>query len=211
MTPEQIHQNWEKFRALCKTLKGDRSEKIEKMLDVIEENMAIAPASCKLDHHSCWAGGLADHSLRVLNNAHTISKSVGLKIDKESMILCALFHDLGKVGHVTDDDQVIDHYVEQTSEWHREKLGEMYVYNKKIPYMTVAQRSLWLLQRFGVRLSHEEYVAILVHDGFILEENRKYIFKEPTLATVLSMADYLATQQEKEMLKDVEAISEKVE
>ena len=95
------------------------------------------------------------------------------------------------------DGSFVDCYIPQDSSWHREKLGEMYKYNPEIPFMPVAVRSIFTLTQYGIALSHEEYVAILIHDGWILEENRKFIFKEPTLAMVLQMADYIATKQEK--------------
>ena len=63
--------------------------------------------------------------------------------------------------------------------------------------MSVPQRSIYLLNQYNVQLTEHEYVAILIHDGWILPENQKYIFKEPLLATVLMHSDYISSVQEK--------------
>jgi hypothetical protein len=78
-------------------------------------------------------------------------------IKKESLILACLFHDFGKVG-----DENEPYYVDQTSDWHRDKLGEMYKHNDKLQYMTVGQRGVYMMQRFNIRLECDEYLAILL-------------------------------------------------
>lgn len=193
LTPEQINENWEKFRALCKRL-GDRTEAIDEMLDQIEERFAMAPASSRLEHHNCFAGGLVEHSLRVCQNALKVAQNFfpEQNIPKESIVLVSLMHDLGKIG-----DETTDYYLPQTSEWHRDKLGELYQSNKELQYQTIAHRSIYLLQSYGVKLSKDEWIAILVHDGPFLDENKPYSMKEPPLATIVSVADLLATKQEK--------------
>lgn len=196
LTPEQIESNWKKFRALCEKL-GDRSQSVLSMLDGLDEHLALAPASSRVDFHNAFPGGLVDHSLRVLANANTLIKAYGYNVPKDSLIIGALFHDLGKVGHVTESGDVIDYYVPQDSQWHREKLGEMYKHNPKLPYMTVPHRGVYICQRFGVRLTHDEFLAIVLNDGFVVQENKPYCLKEPLLAHVVMTADYISTMQEK--------------
>jgi hypothetical protein len=196
LTPEQIEQNFNKFRALCERL-GDRATKVLKLVDDLGERLAVCPASGRTEYHNCFPGGLVQHSLTVLYNAKVINDTFGWGVSKESLIVSALFHDIGKCAHISRDGECIDYYVPQDSSWHREKLGELYKHNPKIPYMPVAQRSLWILGQYDVPLTFEESVAILIHDGWILDENKRYIHKEPILATILQMADYAATKQEK--------------
>lgn len=202
LTPEQIEQNFNKFRALCEKAGGDRAANLLSLIDDFGERLALCPASTKTDHHSAFPGGLIYHSLQVLYNAKVIVNAFEWDIPKDSLVVCCLMHDIGKCCHKNDDGSLIDYYLPQDSTWHQEKLGEMYKYNKDIPYMTTAQRSIWLLQRYGIPLSAEEYVSIMIHDGWCLDENRKYMFKEPLLATVMQMADYLAAKFEKNMNDD---------
>jgi hypothetical protein len=56
--------------------------------------------------------------------------------------------------------------------WRRNNLGEYYARNQDLSdSLTVAQRSLRMLSKFGVDLSDQEYAAILYHDGLYVKEN----------------------------------------
>lgn len=195
LTPEQIHSNFELFRNLCSKT-GDRADKIVAMVDSLGEELALCPASGRTDYHNAFPGGLVEHSIRVLNNANKLVKTYGWQVRKDSLIIGALFHDLGKVGQKIGDE-FQPYYVTQESDWHRTKLGEMYKHNEKLPYMTVPQRGVFLLQSYGVELERDEYLAIILNDGWVLQENKSYCLKEPILATVVMTADYISTYQEK--------------
>jgi hypothetical protein len=192
LTPEQITENFAKFRTLCEKL-GDRSETALHMIDTLGERLAMCPASSKRDYHLAIPGGLVDHSLRVLSNALTLTKSFGWALPRASLIIGCLFHDLGKVGY---DVPGTDYYL-PGDPWRAEKLGETYQHNRDIQYMTVPARGLWLCQHFGLKLSVDEYMAILLNDGFFPGENKSYILKDPLLSHVVMTADYIATRQEK--------------
>lgn len=191
LTPEEITANWEKFRALCKRL-GDRTGPIDKMLDQVEERMSIAPASSRVEHHCCFPGGLISHTLRVVTNALIVAKNFfpDEGVSKESIVMVGLFHDLGKISF---DDDV---YTPQDSDWHR-KQGMLYKINENVQPMEHSMRSIFMLQKFGIELSEDEFVAVMCHDGPIVEQNRKNFMKEPVLAVILHVADLLATHQEK--------------
>lgn len=178
--------------SMCKHVGENRVEAVQELCDHFGERLALAPASSRLEHHNAFPGGLVDHSIRVLVNARSISKALNIQLPTESLVLCALFHDLGKVGNETED-----YYVPQDSDWHRDKLGEMYKTNKNMQYMTIPHRGLYLLQHFGVTLNQDEYIGIMVHDGQHCPENKPYSMQEPMLASVLIMADFSATKQEK--------------
>jgi hypothetical protein len=201
LTAEQIQENYDKFYAFCEKHTGDRSENILKLVDSLGVRLATCPASTKISHHCAYPGGLIEHCLHVLGNAMILNKSFGWNLKKESIVVAALFHDLGKCSHLIDDnetdDSLVDYYIPQDSNWHKEKLGENYKHNDLIPYMTVPHRGIWMLQRYGVKLSYDEQLAILLHDGFVLQENKAYCLKEPILAHVIMTADYISTMQEK--------------
>lgn len=191
-TPEDIAENFNKFRSFAEKL-GDRSEAALAMIDHLGERLALCPASSRKEYHSAYPGGLVEHSLRVLSNALKLSKTFGWDLPKESLIIACLFHDLGKVG---DDEN--DLYLPQDSDWHRDKLGEMYKHNRDIQYMTVPDRGLWLCQHFGLKLTEAEFLAIKLNDGHFDETNAPYKMKEPTLAIAVHMADLIATREEKD-------------
>ena len=192
LEPEDIAANFDKFRSLCEKL-GDRSQSALNLVDSLGERLAISPASSRLDFHNCMVGGLVDHSLRVLSNAMKLIKTFGWEVPKDSLIIGTLFHDLGKVG-----DHENDYYLPQDSDWHREKLGEMYKYNREMQYMTVPDRGVWLCQHFGLKLTQDEFLAIKLNDGQYDDTNAPYKMKEPLLADIVHQADIISTKQEKE-------------
>jgi putative nucleotidyltransferase with HDIG domain len=192
LSPEDIASNFEKYRSFMEKL-GDRSEAALALVDSLGERLALCPASSRKEYHNAFPGGLVEHSLRVLTNALKLCKTFGWDIPKESLIIGALVHDIGKVG-----DHEHDYYVPQDSDWHRDKLGEMYKHNKAMQYMTVSDRSVWLCQHFGLKLTQEEFLAIKLNDGHFDETNAPYKMKEPTLAVVVHHADLIATRTEKE-------------
>ena len=76
-TAEQIQQNYDKFiDALKKVFKGERLEKLLHMYSDSElgQELAVAPASGKLNFHNAYVGGYIDHIMNVARNAHKMKK-----------------------------------------------------------------------------------------------------------------------------------------
>jgi len=195
LSPEEISANFDKFRSFCEKL-GDRSETVLKMVDELSERLALAPASGSPRKHSAFAGGLIHHTLNVLKNILIVNKAFKWDLPQESMIIVALFHDLGKVGLPGGSEN--DFYLPQTDDWRRNKLGEMYMYNNNMTFMETGDRTMFVLQHYGIKLTPDEWVAIKTSDGYVVEENRKYCLKVSNLTTAVQIADYCATQSEKE-------------
>lgn len=193
LTPEQIAENFEKYRSFMEKL-GERAEPALALVDHLGERLALCPASSRKDYHHAIPGGLVDHSLRVLSNALKLVKAFGWDVPKDSLILGCLLHDIGKVG-----DHERDYYVPQDSDWHREKIGEMYKHNKELQYMTVPDRGVWLCQHYGLKLTQPEFLAIKLNDGQYADENAPYKMKEPLLVDIVHMADFISTKQEKNL------------
>jgi hypothetical protein len=55
-----------------------------------------------------------------------------------------------------------------------------------------------LCQHFGLKLTQEEFLAIMLNDGQYAAENAPYKLKEPRLADAVHMADLISTKQEKD-------------
>lgn len=189
---DKIKKNYAKFESLVKKHCGtDRQEAIGRLLDHYGDRFAIAPASSRIEHHSCFPGGLVHHSLKVFRIAARLVDALEYDISVESLAICALFHDFGKVG--TRDE---DKYTEQTSQWHREH-GMLYVCNPNVMF-THAQQSVYNLMEFGVQLDNNEAASIYYHDGQYVEENKNFRMKDTPLSLVIHHADMHAVVQEKE-------------
>ncbi len=193
LTPEQISENFDKFRGFMEKL-GDRSDAGLALVDGLGERLALCPASSRKEYHAAFPGGLVDHSLRLLSNALKLCKAFSWDVPKDSLIIGCLLHDIGKVG-----DHENDYYLPQKDSWRLDKLGEIYTHNKELQYMTVPDRGVWLCQHYGLKLDQAEWLAIKLNDGQYAEENALYKMKEPLLADIVHIADYISTKQEKNL------------
>jgi hypothetical protein len=180
---EQIKSNWEMYEKLCSRLSDHN---MTEMLDTLGNRIAMCPASSKEDQYEARPGGLVSHSLKVTSNMRSLNDAMSLGVPIASILKVGLLHDLGKVG---DLDQ--DLFVDQDSDWHREKLGQVYKFNEDLNKMSTSHRTLYLLQHFGVQLTKEEWLAVQTAQGSHFEENRFYVGHEPSLAILLQHAKSL--------------------
>lgn len=194
-TEEEKLRNVELVMKLIEKIEpASRREKVKSMMEgPVGQEYWTAPASSKEEYHSCYPGGLCQHSLNVVQNLKKLTDALCPKrYDLSTLIFVGLFHDLGKVG-----DGVEPYYQPNSSEWHRQK-GALYETNRKCVYMPTSERGLYILQTHGVEVSSEEYLAIRLNDGMYTDENRGYRLKEPDLALLVHWADRWSTSQEKQ-------------
>ncbi|MBK23560.1 MAG: hypothetical protein CME70_06095 [Halobacteriovorax sp.] len=181
---DQIKTNWETFDRLCrKAFETDQADLISELLDNLGERASVCPASTKLDQYGAYPGGLIEHALTVTSRMRKLAAAHEVSIDVKSILRVGLLHELGKIGDLEEDL-----FVEQDSNWHREKLGQMYKYNEELPKMAVPHLTLFLLQYFCIQLTRDEWLAIHLSQGSHLDENRFYIRNEPLLAVILQQA-----------------------
>jgi hypothetical protein len=178
------------------------------MLKHLEDTYVMAPASGRSWYHNAFAGGYVDHVNRVVEYAVKQSRlyqEMGGTIDytEEELVFAALFHDLGKIG---DGDR--PNYIPQTDKWRQDKLSEMYTYNPDLDFMLIPDRSLFILQRFGIEVNQKEWLGIRLHDGVFDKANEAYFFsnvessrQKTSIVSVLHAADFLASKVEYDMWK----------
>lgn len=192
ISDDQVLVNAQTVEAMIKTFDDDRRAAMTHLFDEIGQEFFAAPASGREEYHNCWPGGLCDHTLRVIKNLTLITAQMGLgRWPREQLRFVGLVHDLGKAG---DGDR--PYYVPNPNEWSRNR-GMLYEVNRELPFMPVVDRTLFVLQKFGVALTDEEYLAIRLSDGLYEETNKRYAMKEPDLALLLHWADRWATAEEK--------------
>jgi len=208
LNAEQIAKNYEKHLKIIETYLGGRAIACKEMLKHMEDNYVMAPASGKTWYHNAFAGGYVDHVNRVVQYAVEQSRlyeKMGGTLDytEEQLVFAALFHDLGKIG---DGDQ--PNYIPQTDKWRQDKLSEMYTYNPDLQFMLIPDRSLFILQKFGIKVDQKEFLGIRCHDGVFDKANEAYFFsnvessrQKTALVSVLHTADFLASKVEYDMWK----------
>jgi hypothetical protein len=119
----------------------------------------------------------------------------------EELVFSAINHDLGKMGSETEES-----YITQDDKWRREKLGEDYKFNTKVPFASVPDRGLFMLQSHGITYTFNEMLAIQTHDGLYDDANKKYLMtympeQKPrtSLPFILHQADMMAARIEFEV------------
>ena len=110
----------------------------------------------------------------------------------------ALNHDLGKVG---DGEKV--GYIPETSDWHKKNQGSMFKANPELDFMLIQDRSLFILQKYGISMNQKEYFAIRLHDGIYDDANKSYFFSHnpdskfrTNIVYILHQADFMASKIE---------------
>lgn len=179
----QAIQNIETFKGLIKSKAPSRSERLLDLVSLLEENLIVAPASTRTEYHGAFPGGLVSTSLGVVKAMGALNKVYEAGLDAENLVVAGLFYDIGKCG-----DEKTPYYVPKNSDWHRQQ-GIMYDVNPELLPMSVANRSLYLLQSAGIWLTKEEHYAISsIKDKFRFGEESLATGHEPMLAVVLQQA-----------------------
>ena len=176
LTAEQIQSNWEKFLNNIETyITGERKERLINFYKKYEERIVMMPAAHKKEYHNAFPGGYVDHVNRVVECCLKINKVwVDMGVDDstytiEELVFSAINHDLGKMG-----DENHESYIPQDDKWRKEKLGEDYKFNSNLPFASVPDRGLFLLQSNGIKYSFNEMITIQTHDGLYDDANKKY-------------------------------------
>ena len=205
MQVEEIKEAYKEHIGLIDALVKDENRKnlIKEILKTFGEDYVVAPASSKTWYHNAFPGGYVDHVNRVIKTSFKVKKlyeDMGGSIDfsDEELLVAGLFHDLGKLGYPKTPQ-----YLSQDNKWRRDNLDEVYKINTELEFMKVPDRSLYVLQLFGFKLTKNEYLGIKLHDGIFEESNKAYFIsnrKESRMRTnivnVLHTADYLASKAE---------------
>ena len=201
---DQIESNWNKLLGFIEDgFEGERKQGLLTLYNEHADRIAAAPASAKVYYHSAFLGGYVHHVLNILRIAprmSTLWESLGgEKIwTDEELFFVALNHDLGKIGDVENE-----YYLETTEDW-KTKRGIQFDYNPVLPYMKVQDRSLFLLQHYGIKMTQREFMAIQLHDGLYEEGNKAYYmhyspsFELDRFIHVVHFADMFASKLEYE-------------
>lgn len=193
-----INKNKEKFTALLKSTGRDG---VDALIEDLEQ-MGFFTAPASSGHHLNVAGGLVLHSLNVYHAAlsvwesmKSLEPSLEYDVEKESLIIAALLHDVCKS----------DIYVRSVKK-RKTKLGDWEeTEGYKITYKNFplghGEKSLALVILSGLDITDAEMLAIRWHMGAwgvnqnSFEEVRNYDAARTLypLVTIIQVADELAT------------------
>lgn len=204
ISAEKIEKNFQRHLNIIETfISGERKAKVFDMINSLGDTYIMTPASGKRHYHNAFMGGYIDHVNRVVQYAlkqkELYSSMKGfIDFTDEELVMVALFHDLGKVGNGE-----LENYIPQTDKWRNERLGELFGNNPALQFMLIQDRSLYLLQKFGITLTEKEFLGIKLHDGVYEDGNKPYYFSnspdsklKTNLVYIIHAADFLASKVE---------------
>jgi len=203
LTAEQIQQNRDIFfKNIEDHIASPRKEILTEFYESIEDHLILAPASTRDSYHNCFPGGYIEHVNRVvkasLELAEVWSGYSELNFTQEELIFSAINHDLGKLG--LDGKPGV---IPNDNDWQIKNQGTLYKINTELPFSTVPDRSLFILQSIGLIVSQNEYLGIKLHDGLYDESNKAYLISyqpearlRTSLPLILHQADMLAARVE---------------
>lgn len=205
LSAEQIQHNLTKFISLIDShISSPRKEQLKGLYEGMQEVLAFAPASSKASFHNSFDGGYVDHVIRVTECALKLAEVWEMQgastntFTKEELVFSAINHDLGKLG--LDNKP---RYVPNDSEWHVKNQGANYKPNTELPFLPVQDNSLFILQKAGIQLTLNEFIAIKTHDGLYDDANRAYLISgqnesklRSCLPLILHQADLMASRIE---------------
>ena len=175
-----------KYNELFELLE-ERKQQIIEFKEYVERETSWLTSPASTRFHLNIERGLLLHSVGVTYNALEIKNLLAPDISDESIVVTALFHDLGKVGYPGKP-----YYLTNDVKWEIEKRGITYKINTEATTMNLAVRSLYLISN-RIRLTEEEAQAIVAHDGIYPVSggvnNLDYHHKECRLQMIVHFAD----------------------
>lgn len=171
-------------------LRSTGREGIENLLAYMEKSgFYTAPASTR--HHGADEGGLAIHSINVFYAALDIATALNPLVTqemKDSITICALLHDLGKVGQF---GQPL--YIENILKKGRSE-AQPYKTNPDLLTLDHEIVSVIEIQKY-ITLTPDEQFAIALHNGLYTDIGR-YSLKgnERPLQMIIHFADLWASR-----------------
>jgi hypothetical protein len=154
--------------------------------DFLGVGFYTAPASSTLSMIGCYPGGLLHHLIKACKYSIQVNEIVpeSLRQNPASIIKVVFLSQIGKVFA----------FLPNTNEWSI-KQGKMYEFNDDTVRLRVGERYIYYALNHGVKLTEEEYQAILNLDKDNDDKMSKY-FSSPLTQIIRNGFD-LAIMEEK--------------
>ena len=199
MTKEELEEQKEMILDLLRSTERDG---IDKLADYLSDSTDFftAPASTRL--HNNFSGGLAQHCLNVYENFKSLLEIKGVEMSEDSIIICALLHDLCKCNTYVVETR---NRKNEQGQWEKYNI---WATNKDVDIpLPHSSRSIAIIRKF-IKLSIKEELTIFYHMGPYGGEDYEYrnmlkAANEKYPQTVLFyVADTIASYLDEETVAD---------
>lgn len=170
---------------------------IDQLIDYMDE-AGFFDAPCSGAYHLAKPGGLAEHSLNVYETMISMDVGLGAELNYHSIAICALLHDLGKMGQFGKPGYIPNMLKGRATKanpnpepYQSEK--KPYISNPDLLYVDHEVRSIAIISRF-IELTEAEQQAILWHNGLYGSFKYQIQGKETPLYMLLHFADMWASR-----------------
>jgi hypothetical protein len=159
----------------------------DKLLELLGPEFITAPACSTNNLYNAYEGGLVQFILTVTKHAVSVNETLSedKKVNLESLIKVSMLHQIGKAKM----------FVEQTSKWHRDNKGEMFIFNNDLLSLTVAERSIYYTMEAGIKLTEDEVFAIFNYNSDFA--GRPLTTEGEKLSAILRVATMIAVIESK--------------
>lgn len=199
ISKEELEEQKEMILDLLRSTERDG---IDKLADYLSDSTDFFTAPASTRFHNNFSGGLAQHCLNVYENFKSLLEIKGVEMSEDSIIICALLHDLCKC-----DTYVVETRNRKNEQGQWEKYN-IWATNKDVDIpLPHSSRSIAIIRKF-IKLSIKEELTIFYHMGPYGGEDYEYrnmlkAANEKYPQTVLFyVADTIASYLDEETVAD---------
>lgn len=182
LTEERINTNFINFIGKLKKY-GAYPKEMEDDSE-FNESLRLASAFINEDSGGAYKGSLVEHITRIATIAYHLNSLLieEVRVPLESLIKVCYLHQIAKCIMI----------VENKTEWEIKK-GKLFTYVKDLPAMKCSEFSIYLCNKYGIKLTEDECEAILSTD----KDDDQTKFFSGILASILKSSINLAVDEKK--------------
>ncbi len=199
MSKEELEEQKEMILDLLRSTERDG---IDKLADYLSDSTDFFTAPASTRFHNNFSGGLAQHCLNVYENFKSLLEIKGVEMSEDSIIICALLHDLCKCNTYVVETR---NRKNEQGQWEKYNI---WATNKEVDIpLPHSSRSIAIIRKF-IKLSIKEELTIFYHMGPYGGEDYEYrnmlkAANEKYPQTVLFyVADTIASYLDEETVAD---------
>jgi hypothetical protein len=198
ITAEQIMEMYEAITSRVESLNDEKSvNQIKKLFEDFSDRIIETPGNGNTDLAYCYPGGYIYELYDIITTVEQLC-NVWETTCTQSLIKSTILHSLGKLG-----DENGSYFIPTKDKWRLDR-GEKYEYNNNIVFMLVPDRTFYLIQKYGIILTQNEYLNIKLINGLYDESNDKYLRTTKNSAGI----EHIILRQAKEIANNKRVITQ---